>query len=134
MVSDGTARFVWRHLVVLGEESIWAAEASECAGDQGRFWDYHDRLFALDPALGRARFSRQSLKQYGAELGLETAQFNSCLDGRRHFERVTSETNEGRRKGVQSTPTFLVGNERVVGIPDTDSLRQLIERQARGRP
>jgi protein-disulfide isomerase len=130
-IANGTVRLVWRHFPVLGEESIWAAEAIECAGDQGRFWEYKERLLAEDPGRGRQRFSREALKGYAVDLGLDGASFNGCFDGRRYQGRVDQEAAEGRRKGVTSTPTFFVGAQRVVGIPEVRALRQLIQDQAR---
>ena len=72
-------RFVWRDFPVITADSPMAAEAGFCAHDQGRFWEYHDLLYHNSPAL-----KANNLKQYAAELGLDTQIFNQCLDSGQH--------------------------------------------------
>jgi protein-disulfide isomerase len=104
----GKVRFVFRHFPFIGEESLWAAEASECANAQGRFWDYHDKLFAEQGGENQGAFSRDNLKRFASELGLDTAQFNACLDSGQYKSQVQDEFNEARRLRIDSTPTILV--------------------------
>jgi protein-disulfide isomerase len=112
-VEEGQVRFVFRHLAFLGAESQWAAEATECANEQGRFWDYHDKLFEEQGAENSGVFSRENLKRFAAELELDTEQFNQCLDSGKYRSKVQLETAEAGRLGVRSTPSLLV-NGRVV--------------------
>ncbi len=80
-----------------------AAEASECAGKQGKFWEMYDRLFANQSALSVA-----DLKASAAQLGLNTATFNACLDNSETASLVSAQAAEGSAIGVQGTPSFLV--------------------------
>jgi protein-disulfide isomerase len=98
-----------------------AAEASECARDQGMFWEYHDILFANQNALGVA-----SLKQYAADLGLDTATFNSCLDSGEKASLVTEDMAQGRAAGVSGTPGFVIGGELIVGAQPVSAFQPII--------
>ncbi|MBM3229114.1 DsbA family protein [Candidatus Parvarchaeota archaeon] len=80
-----------------------AAEASECASDQGKFWEYHDKLFENQNALGIA-----SLKQYAKDLKLDEAKFAACLDGGSKATAVSTEQSEGVAFGVGGTPSFVI--------------------------
>jgi protein-disulfide isomerase len=99
---------VFRHLAVIGEDSIQAAQASECAADQGRFWEYADRIFERPAGRNADTLSKDSLKRYAGQAGLDQAAFNTCLDGQQHRGRVQAETQAGRAKGVTSVPTVFI--------------------------
>ena len=71
-------RFVFRHLAFIGPESRWAAEATECANEQDRFWDYYDKLFEEQGGENVGDFSQDRLKQFAADLDLDTETFNQC--------------------------------------------------------
>ena len=83
-----------------------AAEASECARDQGRFWAYHDVLFDNQP-----RYSNSFLLQYAEAIGLDMDAFTACLDNRDKQVLVSSDYQEGLELGVSGTPTLLVDGE-----------------------
>jgi protein-disulfide isomerase len=125
---------VWKHMAFLGDESQWAAEASECAGAQGRFWPYHDRLFQESQGRGKGVFEKPLLKRYAADVGLDRAAFDQCLDDGRYGARVRAETDEGRRAGIQRTPTLEINDERLVGVPQPEELRTLIQRALAASP
>ena len=115
VLADGGARLVFRHMPFLGQESVWAAEAAECAGDQGSFWKYHDMLYASQNGENRGTFSKDHLKRFAAAAGLaDQAGFNQCLDTDRYAGRVLEEKQRGERLGVNSTPTLFVNGRRVV--------------------
>jgi protein-disulfide isomerase len=124
----GNVRFTYRHMAVLGPESQTAAEASECANEQGQFWAYADTLFTNQRNQGA--FSPDSLKEYAEELGLDTAAFNTCLDSRRYQQVVEQETQQGRERNVRYTPTLLINDQTLVGAISFDQLNQMIERVA----
>jgi protein-disulfide isomerase len=128
LLAEGKVRVVWRHMAFLGQESVWAAEASECAAEQGQFWAYHDKLFAEQAGENRGAFSKANLKRFAAELGLQPDAFNACLDQGRYTEQVRAEREEGRRKGVRATPTIFINGQKVFeGVPSFEQLRQAIE-------
>ena len=117
-------------MAFLGEESVAAAAASECADEQGRFWEYHDALFTHTAGRGKGVFTNSALKQYAADVGLDRAAFNSCVDSRRYEDWVRSETEQGRRLGVTSTPTLVVNGHLVSPVPTTfEDLRARISAQ-----
>ena len=111
----------------LGEESQWAAEAAECAGDQDAYWEYHDYLFSHQNGENQGAFSKDNLKKFAVELKLDTQAFNECMDSGKYTQLITDQTNFARQLGVQSTPSFLVNGQGVVGAQPFDSFKQLID-------
>jgi len=99
-----------------------AHEAARCAGDQGRYWPYHDRLFAEQP-----RFERERLVGYAVNLGLDRDGFTRCLDERRHAGAVEADLREGRARGVRGTPTFFINDQPLVGAHPVDNFRAVID-------
>ena len=83
-VKPGKVRFVYRRLAILGEQSVSASQAAECAREQGKFWEYHDRLFA---SQGPFAFATGNLKRYAKDLGLDPIAFNQCFDTPRRSTR-----------------------------------------------
>jgi protein-disulfide isomerase len=131
-VKTGVVRFGYLHLAFLGQESEWAAEASECADEQGQFWAYHNKLFASQNGENKGAFARDNLKQFAADLKLDTAKFNACLDSGRYTQVVQAESQMISQLGVQSTPTFLVNTHVVSGAESFDTFAQLIETAKNG--
>jgi len=93
-----------------------AAEASLCAGEQGKFWEMHDKMFENQASLtstlqsGGVSAVAGSLKQYASQLGLNTAQFNACLDNGKFASEVSKETAQATSAGGQGTPFFVIVN------------------------
>lgn len=113
LVAEGTARYVRKHMLVIdpADTSLNAAEAVECAADQGYYWAFHDLLFANQPAHGQ-KWTRDAMKTYARELGLDTKAFNECMDQGTHRDKVLADSTEGyTTPGVQGTPAFLVNGE-----------------------
>lgn len=99
-----------------------AAEASECADDQGKFWEYHDLLFANQSALDVA-----SLKSYAAQLGLDTATFDQCLDGGEKTAEWQKDEEDGTSYGVTGTPAFFINGVQVIGAQPFSVFQQAID-------
>jgi protein-disulfide isomerase len=131
-VARGQVRIVYRHLAFLGAESQWAAEASECADEQGKFWEYHDRLFAAQAGENRGTFSKDNLKRIGDALGLGPS-FATCVDSGRYAQRVRDETAAGQRMGVRATPTLFIQDRRIEGAASLDQLTAVIDPLLGGR-
>lgn len=110
-VQSGKVRFVFRQFAFLGDESQWAAEASECANEQGRFWDYYDKLYIEQNGENVGIFSKDNLKKFAVDLGLDAAGFNQCLDSGRYTQKVQQETLEGQQAGVRGTPSVFVNGQ-----------------------
>jgi protein-disulfide isomerase len=126
-VNKEQVRFVFRNFAFIGNESRWAAEASECANEQGRFWDYHDRLYEKQGGENVGTFSKENLKRFAADLGLNAAQFNQCLDSDKYTAKVQQELAQGRQEGVRGTPTVFVNGRLIEGGADYRLLRSAIE-------
>ncbi len=122
----GKAKLVYHHMAFIGQESQWAAEASECAGDQNKFWDYADYVLSHQAGENVGAFSKDNLKGFAQKVGLDMPKFNACFDSGQYTDRVKQETAQGESLGVHSTPTFFV-NGRSVGLPTVDQFGQLID-------
>jgi protein-disulfide isomerase len=104
-VATGKVRYVFRDLPLpIHPEAPKAAEAAHCAGDQGKYWEMHDWLFANQGALGA-----EKLVEYGTALGLDAASYKACLDSGKHAGRVAADVAASAEFGVRSTPTIIVG-------------------------
>lgn len=101
-----------------------AAEAGNCANEQGRFWDYHDKLFDSQQALDAA-----SLKEYASELGMDPAAFADCLDEGRYAEQVQQDLAIGRRYGVSSTPTLFINGRVVFGAAPLEAFDRIVQEE-----
>jgi protein-disulfide isomerase len=129
LVADGRVRFVFRHMAFLGDESRRAAQASECAGDQGRFWDYHDKLFANWDGENRGAFADSNLRRFAGEIGLDQGQFDACFNSGKYVKRIEDDRQAARDLSVNSTPTFFYNGDKVEGAPRSYALfRQVVER------
>ncbi len=95
-----------------GRESRNAAQASECANEQGQFWLYHDYLFANVRGENVGSFRDPNLKAMAASAGLDTAQFNACYDSGKYASAVSADEGLGRSQGVTGTPTLFVNGQR----------------------
>jgi protein-disulfide isomerase len=119
------------HMAFLGEESQWAAEASECAADQNAFWAYHDKLFASQSGENQGAFNKDKLKGFAVELGLEPKAFNECLDTGKYTQLVQSQSAAAAQLGVQGTPSFFV-NDWPTGTVSVAEFGQLFDKAKQG--
>ena len=118
-------RFVYKDYPLPSHPNAFkAAEAGNCANDQGEFWPFHDRLFENQGSLDVA-----SLKTYASELGLEAEAFAACLDSGRHASRVERDLEIGSGYGVSSTPTLFVNGRAVVGAMPYESFVEIIQEE-----
>jgi protein-disulfide isomerase len=116
-------RIVFRHYPLrnLHPRAQQAAEAAICAQDQGSFWEYHDSLYGNQRAL-----EVSDLKRRAADLGLDTATFNTCLDSGRKYDFVQRDVDDGRGAGVTGTPTLFI-NGRFMSGPAPRQIQTVIE-------
>jgi protein-disulfide isomerase len=106
-----------------------AAEAARCAAAEGRYWPYHDRLFAEQP-----RFAQDRLIAYAVELGLDREAFVRCLTERRFARDVEADVAQARALGIRSTPTFLINGRALVGAHPVEAFRVIIDDRLRRGP
>jgi protein-disulfide isomerase len=100
-----------------------AHEAARCAGASGKYWPYHDRLFEAQP-----RFRRSDLLAYATEVGLDPVAFARCLDERRFAADVDRDIDQAQALGINSTPTFLINGQRVIGATSIEEFRAVINK------
>jgi len=126
-VDTGKVRLIYRHLAFIGDESTWAAEASECANEQGRFWEYHDKLYEEQAGENEGAFKEDNLKRFAAELGLDTEQFNQCFDSRVYRDQVQADINDARQRRINATPSLLVDGQYIQNGTNYQVLQAAIE-------
>ena len=100
-----------------------ASEAAECAHEQDMFWEMHDMIFANQDAL-----DSDSLKGYADELGLDTDDFNECLDSGEMSAEVDADFADGASYGVQGTPAFFINGELISGAQPVENFRAIIDK------
>jgi protein-disulfide isomerase len=124
-IDSGKVKFVFRDFPLgFHPEAQPAAEASECANEQGKFWEYHDALFANQATLGRDLYLRLA-----EDFGLDVNQFTQCLDSRKYKEEVEKDFNYGSQVGVSGTPTFFINGIKLVGAQPYQAFQQIIEQE-----
>lgn len=99
-----------------------AAEAAECSGEQGKYYEMHDKLFAEGVSGGVSAF-----KQYAADLKLDTKTFNECLDAGKMRAEIQKDSADGQSLGVSGTPAFFINGKEVVGAQPFSVFEQIIE-------
>lgn len=126
-IASGKVRFGYFHFAFLGQESTWAAEASECASDQDKFWEYHDKVYGSQSGENQGAFSKDNLKKFAQELGLDTQAFNECLDSGKYTSLVQQQTDFASSINVRSTPTFLINGQAVIGAQPYEIFQQTFD-------
>jgi protein-disulfide isomerase len=117
--------FVYRHYPLASHPNARpAAEASECAAEQDKFWPYYKLLFADSAKLDAA-----SLKASAAQIGLDTDRFNACVDSRKYKSVVEADQKEGEEVGVSGTPAFFINGRMLSGAQPFEEFKQLIDEE-----
>lgn len=124
-IQTGKVRFVYRDFPLpFHTNAEKAAEAAECAHEQGKFWEYHNKIFENQKSL-----SMESLKQWAKDLGLDVVRFNSCLDSGKMAVEIQKDAQEGASYGVSGTPAFFVNGQLLSGAQPYTNFKQLIDQQ-----
>lgn len=120
---DGRVRLIYKDFPLPSHDlAVPAAEAARCAGEQGRYWAYHDVLFERQP-----RFQRDDLVAYATNLKLDRERFERCFDRHAFRSAVEADFAEGRELGIRSTPTFLINGKPFVGAQPIEAFRAAID-------
>ncbi len=134
LVASGDVFYTFRHFPflddkVVGKESDQAANASMCAMDQDRFWDYHAILFANWNGENQNAFSDKRLVAFAESLGLDMDTFNTCFEANKFQADIDSDLAAGRMKGVQGTPSVFVNGEILTPgyVPSFDEISQAVD-------
>jgi protein-disulfide isomerase len=123
-VKTGKVRLVFRdYPLPFHQYAQKAAEASECADEQGKFWEMHDKLFST------SELGIDTLKNFAKEIGLDTTKFNSCLDSGKYASEVQKDMTDGSKYGVRGTPAFLINGVLVSGAQPFQNFQTVIEQE-----
>lgn len=128
LAKEGKIKFVYRDFPLnIHRNAQKAAEAAECAGEQGKFWEMHDKLFeeGVDGGV-------QSFKQFAQDLGLNSDEFNECLDSEKMASEVRKDLEDGSSLGISGTPGFIVNRNLISGAQSFAVFEQVIEAELAG--
>lgn len=126
-VKSGKVKFAYRDYPFLGQESLDSANAARCANEQGKFWQYHDKLFISQNGENQGNFSKDNLKKFAADLGLNTTQFNTCVDQNKFAADVQADFTAGQAAGVDGTPALYVNNKLLSGAVSYSTVKAAID-------
>jgi len=125
----GKIRLVFRNfpLTSLHANAFPASEAALCAGDQGAYWPFHDKLFTYADGFGEEVYLK-----YATELGLDNTTFNDCITNNKHRSFVQDDIDFAVDLGISSTPTFFINGLAVVGAQPVEVFKQVIDKELAG--
>ena len=131
-VNTGKVYFEFRSFPIIGPESVSAAEGAYCAGDQGKFWEFHDTLFTNWTGENVGDFTQEKLIQYADALALDTAAFEQCLSDGTHQSTVEQDRAKGEADNVHATPTFFINGHLLEGAQPFEVMQHIIEELLHG--
>jgi protein-disulfide isomerase len=123
---DGKVRLVHKDLPLdqIHPQARQAAEAARCADDEGKFWQYHDKLYASAP-----KAAPEDLKSYAKEVGLNGNSFEKCLSTGKYKARVQKDVDEGAVLGLTGTPIFFINGRELSGAQSVEAIAQIIDEE-----
>ena len=123
---DGKVKLVHKDLPLeeIHPQARPAAEAARCAGEQGKFWNYHDRLYAQAPKLGA-----EDLKSAAKEVGLNLASFEQCFTSGKFKAAVQKDLNDGANLGLTGTPAFFINGREISGSQPVEAFAAIIDEE-----
>lgn len=125
---QGKVRLVLRYMP-LHQNSLLAAQVTEAAGEQGKFWQMHDLLFERQTEWGEKREPQTALfEKYATELGMNVEQLRTAIADRRYLQKIERDKKDGQSVGVNKTPTFFVNGRQLPGIGEQE-LRFMIDEE-----
>ena len=127
-IKTGKVKVIFIDFPLNGFDSKLASEASYCAQDQGKYWEYHDELYKNWAGERTGWITRESLSKFAESINLSSIQFNKCLDDRKYEEKVNSMYEFGNQIGIDATPSFLVFNdEKIIKIRGNQPLEVFLK-------
>jgi protein-disulfide isomerase len=116
--------------------TVPASHAAACADEQGKFWSMHDRIFqSQNEWNGQATDNPKGFfKRYANEVGLDIGRWEACYDARKYRQRISANLADGLRRGVNSTPTFIINNKVYPGSMSYDQLKAVVDAAAKSAP
>ncbi|MBP6913106.1 MAG: DsbA family protein [Candidatus Levybacteria bacterium] len=133
-VDTGKAKFAFRHYAFLGPASTVAANAVECANEQGKFWDMYKYLYENQPSeTDTTMYNSDTLSQAAGNLGMDAEQFKGCIDASRYQKNVDEDMADGQKAEVSATPTFFVNGKMILGAQPYENFKAAIEEALAGK-
>lgn len=130
-VDTGKVNFVFRDFPLNGPASVLAAEAAYCAGDQGKYWQYHDELYNNWGGENTGWVNQKSLDKFANAVGLDQGQFDQCLGGNKYEGKVLDNQKFGEQIGINATPSFIIFNDqkavKVDGAQPIATFKQVLD-------
>jgi len=130
-IETSKVNLVFKDFPLNGPDSVLAAEAAYCAGDQGKYWSYHDELYTNWGGERTGWVNMESLNSFAKTAELDIEKFNSCLDGHKYRQKVLDLEQFGREIGIDATPSFLIFNDekiiKIRGNQPIEVFRNVIE-------
>ena len=131
-IDSGKVKFVYRDFPLdFHPGAMPAAQAAECARDQEKFWEMHDKIFSEQDKQGggTVQFVAEDIKKWASEIGLNTGEFNSCLDSGKYAEEIGNDIKDGQAAGVSGTPGFFINGRLVVGAQPFSAFKAIIDEE-----
>jgi len=113
-IKTGKVKLVFKDFPLNGPDSLLAAEASYCAEDQEKYWQYHNELYKNWGGERTGWITRESLDRFAVTVDLDLVEFNTCLDEQKYKNRVITHYEFGKEIGIDATPSFLVFNDQKI--------------------
>lgn len=131
-INTGKANLVFVDLAFFGPDSVKAAEASYCAEEQGKYWEYHNILYSNQRGTNDGWASAPNLKNFASQIGLDMNLFSSCLDSDKYEKRVQHNIQVAKSSGASGTPTFVLvsskgGQQKIEGAQPYTVFKQTLE-------
>jgi protein-disulfide isomerase len=129
-IDTGKVRFIYRdYPQPVHPEAMLSAMAAECADDQGKYYEFHDKIFREQDRRGRdvVRYRAPELKRWASDITLDTTAFNACLDEERHKDEVSKDYKDLEGLGLEGTPIFFVNGRVLVGAHPFATFQKVIE-------
>lgn len=122
-------RYVYRDFPIasIHSNAVSAAEAANCAGDQGKYWEFSEKLFAMEYSLGQEAYT-----SYSQSLNLDQSKFDECISSRRHQAEVQADFDYAANLGISSTPTFFINGLALIGAQSFEVFQQVIDQELAG--
>ena len=129
-VDAGKVKFIFRNYQFLGDASVFAGNAAECANEQGKFWEFHDWLYKNQPPESdTSMYNVDSMTTAATSLGMNGDQFRTCLAATKFKDNVTKDLREGQGVGVSGTPTFYINGRQLVGAQPYTAFKTIIDEE-----
>ena len=133
-MDTGKVRMIFKDFTIIGQDSVNAAHAARCAGDQGMFWEYHDALYSNWGGENNGWASQQNLAAFAREAGLDAGEFDGCMQDSRHVDVIRRSNADARLLGLTATPGFFVigpdGNVTgIVGAQPYDTFAGILDHE-----